>query len=117
MPKAFQAHRDRAVAGPEHRIQIHTPACDGRSLDRVDSARCKRRQTLLHGRQRACPELTVGPVQLQREGEFLPPVPRVLPQQRRAGGEIRQRGGVGRRHLRALAGDQVQLGDPLALVL
>ena len=53
MPQAFEGHGDRALALAQHRVQIHTPACDGASLDRAGSARCERRQTLLGGLQRA----------------------------------------------------------------
>ena len=68
MPQAFQAHRHGALARAKHRVQIHTPACDGASLDRVGSARCERRQTLLGGLQRARTDLAIGRVQLQLEG-------------------------------------------------
>ena len=116
MPQALQSHGDCALARPEHRVQIHTPACDGASLDRVGSARCERRQTLLGGLQRARTDLAVGGVQLQLKGQLLPALPRVLRQQRRTGGEIRQRGGIGRRRLGALAGGQVQLCELLAFL-
>jgi hypothetical protein len=117
MPEVFQAHLDCAVARPEHRVQIHAAAGDGRSFNVVDSARCKRRQTLFRGGQRTRPELTVGSLQLQRECKLVPALPRVIEQKGRAASEIRQRGAVGGRSLRALAGDQVQLCQLLAFII
>ena len=46
----------------------------------------------------------------------MPALPGVVRQQRRTGDQILQRRGVGRRSLGALAGDQVELGQLLALV-
>ncbi len=43
-------------------------------------------------------------------------LPRVFPEQRRAGDEIGERRGISGRRLRALARDQVELGQMLALV-
>ena len=55
-------------------------------------------------------------MQLQREGELVPALPRVFRQQRRAGDEIGERRGVGGRGLGALAREQVELGQLLTLV-
>src|SRR5207245_8439527 len=55
-------------------------------------------------------------VQLQREGELVPALPRVVCQQRRADGEVGERGGIRGRRLRALAGDQVELSQLLTLM-
>ena len=83
----------------------------------VSAARAESvRQALLRVRQLAGQELAFGPVQLQREGELVPALPAILRQERRAGGEIGQRRGVGGRRLGALARDQVELGQLLALL-
>ena len=74
------------------------------------------REPLLRRRQLAGQELALGAVELEREAELVATLPAVLRQQRRAGGEIGQRRGVGRRRLGALARDQVELGEPLALL-
>ena len=116
MPEVVETDVDRAVALIEGRVQIHAQACDGRSLDRICGASRKRCQALLRCRQRAGQELAFGPVQLQREGELVPALPAVVRQQRRTGGEIVERRGVGRGGLGALARDQVELGQLLALV-
>jgi hypothetical protein len=55
-------------------------------------------------------------VQLESEGELVPPVPSIVGQQRRSGGQIRQRGDVRRRRLGAFRGQQVQLRDLLAFL-
>ena len=70
----------------------------------------------LRFRQRAGEELALGPIELEREGQIVTPLPRVLRQQRGAGGEVGQRRGVGGRGLGAPARNQVQLGEPLALL-
>src|SRR5215813_2624477 len=55
-------------------------------------------------------------MQLQFKCQVVPTLPRVRRQQRRPGGEIGQRGGIGRRRLGALARDQIELGYLLPLV-
>ena len=68
-------------------------------------------------RQRASEKLAFGPVQLQREGEFVPALPRVLRQQGRTGSEIGEGGSVGGGGLGAATREQVELGQLLTLVL
>jgi hypothetical protein len=97
-------------------MQIYAPLCHDALLNRADSARCKRRQTLLGGLERAGLDLAVSCMQLQFKGQVLPAFPCVLRQQRRTRSEIGQRGGIGRRRLGALASDQDQLGERLAIV-
>ena len=75
----------------------------------------ERGQPLLRRVELAGQVLALGPVELEREGELVPPLPGVFGQERRAGGEVLQRRGVGRRGLGALARDEVELGHPLAL--
>ncbi len=89
---------------------------DGGQVGEVRGAACELGEALLRRRQRAGQELAFGPVQLEREGELVPALPRIVRQQRRTGGEIGQRRGVGRRRLGAPARDQVELGELLALL-
>ena len=116
MPEVVETDGDRAAALIEGRVQIHAQARDGRSFDRICGAGRQRCQALLRVRQRAGQELAFGPVQLQREGELVPALPAIFRQQRRTGGEIGERRGVGGRGLGALARDQIELGQLLALV-
>ena len=52
---------------------------------------------------------------LEQKGELVSSLPTVLRQQSVAGGEIIHRRDIGRRSLGALACNEVQFGDPLAL--
>src|SRR5207248_1115080 len=61
-------------------------------------------------------ELALGPVKFEREGEHIAPLPPILRQQRRAGGEIAKRRSVSRRGLGARARDEIELSDLLALL-
>jgi hypothetical protein len=58
-------------------------------------------------REIARKELALGPLELERERERIPPLQTVLCQQRAAGHKVFQRRRVGRRNLGALAGDEV----------
>ena len=80
------------------------------------SAACadERRQSFLRLRQLAGQEFAFRPVELQRKGQLMPPLPAILRQQGRASSQISERRGVGRRRLGALARDQVELGQLLA---
>ena len=49
-------------------------------------------------------------MELEREGERVTPAPALCSQERRAGGEVRERRGVGRRPLGAFAGNKVEFG-------
>src|ERR1700731_813573 len=91
MPEVVETDGDRAVALIEGRIHIHPQARDRRSFDGVRSAGRKHSQTLLRGCQRAGQELAFSPVQLQREGELVPTLPTVVPQQCRTSDEIVER--------------------------
>ena len=55
-------------------------------------------------------------MELELEGELVVPLPTLLRQQRATGSEIDQRRGIGRRRLGALAGNEIELGDLLALL-
>ena len=76
MPEIVETDGDRAAALIEGRVQIRAQAGDGGAFDRRCGAGRKRRQALLRFRQRAGQELAFGPVQLQREGELVPALPR-----------------------------------------
>ena len=103
--------RSDQVSCTESTRRRATAACSTGSRARV-----RPRQTSAPPlRQRAGQELAFGPMQLQREGERMLALPAVVRQQRRAGGEIGQRRDVGRRSLGALARNQVELGELLAL--
>jgi len=80
MPEEIETDSDRAGALIEGHVQIHAQARDGRSLDRICGVSRKRFQALLRFRQRTGQELAFGPIQLQREGELVPPLPRVFRQ-------------------------------------
>ena len=90
--------RRRARVGPFHQI------CS-RRLER-DRKRSSAAVTL------PVEEVAFGAVQLQRKGEIGPALPAIIGQQGGAGGKIGERRNVGRRSLCALAGDQIELGQP-----
>ena len=94
MPEIVETDGDRAAALIEGRVQIRPQAGDAGAFECRCGAGRQRRQALLRFRQRAGQELAFGPVQLQREGELVPALPRVFRQQRRAGDEIGERRGI-----------------------
>ena len=114
--QVVEADRDGAIASAEGHEEIHLQPSDGGQVGEADGAACQFGEARLGFRQRASEELAFGPVQLEREGELVPALPGVVRQQGRPGGEIGQRRRVGRRGLGAPAGDQIQLGEPLALL-
>src|SRR5262245_20161746 len=74
-------------------------------------------EPFFRGRQLASEELAFAAKELECEGEIVAPLPAVLGQQTSSGGEILQRRDVGGRAFGALAGNQVELGNPLTLLL
>ena len=77
-------------------------------------ARATARQPFSAADHLAGQEFALGPVQLEREDELVVALPGSSPGAR-AGGEILERRGVGGRCLGALARDQIELCDLLAL--
>ena len=71
--------------------EVHPQPGDGSQVGEARGAACEFGEARLRFRQRAGQELAFGPLQLEREGELGPALPRVVRQQRRAGGEIGQR--------------------------
>ena len=117
VPEIVEAYLDGAVAPAEGREEVHPQAGDGGEVDEA----VRRGRTAVASRSSAAAnvagqELALGPVELEREGELVPPLQRILRQQRATGSEIGQRRGIGGRRLGALARDQVELGHLLALL-
>jgi hypothetical protein len=115
-PEVLEAHLDPAIGPIQRRVEVQARAGDGREVGEVAGAPPQHREPLLRRFQRSGQVLALGPVELQREGELVLSLPAVLCQQRRAGGEVLQRRSVGRRSLGTLSSDEVDLGDPLALL-
>src|ERR1700745_4438355 len=113
--KIVEANRDGALALIHGRVQIHAQTCDSGALDRVLDPHGQCREPLLGSAELAREELAFGPIQLEREDEFVPSLPTILRQQDRTGGEISDRRGVGGRSLGAFASKQIQLSQLLAL--
>ena len=116
MAQALKADRDCAIASAEGHEEVHPQPGKGRQLGRAGRAIRQFGEARFRFRQRAGEELAFGPIELEREGEIMTALPRVARQQGRAGDEVGQRRGVGGRGLGAPARNQVQLGEPLALV-
>ena len=83
---------------------------------RLAGTACQAREARLRLRRGAGEELAFGPVQLKREGELVPALPRVARQQSRTRAGIGQRRRVRRRRLGTAGGNQVQIGEPFALL-
>ena len=116
-PEVFEARLDGAVALIQASCKRFTRRHATAALSaRFCGAARQHREPLFRRREIAGQELALGPVELEREGECVPPLPAVLRQQRRAGGEIGQRRGIGGRSLGPLASNEIELGDPLALL-
>ncbi len=116
MSEVIEPDGNGAAALIEGHVQINAQARDRGAFHGICGAGRQRRQALLRFRQRAGEELALGPVELQREAELVTALPRILRQQGRTRGEIGERRGIGGRGLGALAREQVELGQLLALV-
>src|SRR5271170_3574254 len=91
IPQVIETDGDSAAGLSEGYVQINAQAGDGRLLDRLRSVGRQRRQALLRLRQCAGQELAFRPVQLEREGQLMPPLPAILRQQGRASSQISER--------------------------
>ena len=113
--QAVKANRDCAVASAERHEEVHPQAGQGRQLRGADRAIRQFEEARFRFRQRAGEELAFGPIELEREGE-------IWRRSQASGGtrarrrRIGQRRGVGGRGLGAAACNEVQLGEPLALL-
>src|SRR5271165_2108532 len=115
-PDVVETDGDGATGLTERSTQIDAQARDRRPFDRICGALRKCRQSRVRFWMGARKELAFGPMQLQIEDEVTPALPRVLRRERRPGGEKLQSRGVRCRGFGALACDQVELGQLLALL-
>ncbi len=114
-PEVVEARLDGAIAPIQRRVEIDAHAGDGGEIDEVCGAAREHREPLLGRPELAGQVLALGAVELELEGEIVPPVPALFFQERRAGREVLLRRGVGRRSSGALARDEIELGDALSL--
>ena len=99
--EVVEAGRDGAVASAEGHKQVDPQPSDGSQVREARGPACQFGQARFGFHQRAGEELAFRPLQLEREGQLVPALPRIARQQRGAGGEIGQRRCVGGRRLRA----------------
>ena len=111
----FEASANGEVAAIHRRMEGYAKTGHGGPVDGVCGEAPHRRQPPLSGLEVGGQELALRPVQLQRKGEVVAPLPAIIRQKFRPGGEIGQRRGVGARRLGAHAGLEVELGDLFAL--
>ncbi len=111
----IQADRHRVVAAVEDQVDVHLQAGHPGALHGRRGAPGEHPQALLGLGHLAGGELAFGAAGLQGEQQFVAALPARLVQQLRAAGEIGQGRGIGGRGLGPLPGEQVELGQALAL--
>ena len=74
--EVVEAGRDGAVASAEGHEEVHPQPGDGGQVREAGGAACQFGEARLRFRQRAREELAFGPLQLEREGELVPALPR-----------------------------------------
>src|SRR5580692_853895 len=118
MPKVVETDSNRAIAPIKRRVKIYAQAGDVRQFNWVGRAGRQHTQALFRGLQLASQELAFGPLQLKREYELMAALGAVgaVLKQRRAAGEILERGGKSGGGLSPPARHQVEFGQLLAFV-
>ena len=96
--------------------KVHPQSGDAGQVGEARGTASQVREAGLRLRRRASEELAFSPLQLEREGEVVPALPGVFRQQSSSRTGIGQRRGVRCRSFGAAGGNQVQLGEALALL-
>ncbi len=116
-PEVFEANLDSPVAAIQSCKELHPQAGDSGQMGETFGPARQPQEPLFGRRQLAGQELAFGLVQLQREGELVPALPRVVAQKSCAAGEIGLCRGISGRGLGALAGDKIELRQLILFLL
>ena len=114
--QVLESDLNDAVSLIQVREELHPQLGDGGQIGKARGTSRQLGKARLRLRLLPGQEFALGSLQLQREDQFVPALPCILRQQRTTGDDIGQRRGIGGRDLGAPAGDQVQLGQPLAFL-
>ncbi len=116
-PEVFETHFDSTIALIQRGVEFRLQTRDSGTVDEIPGATRQHRQPFFRRREIAGQELALGPLELERERERVPLLPTVLCQQRASGDKVCQGRRIGRRSFGPLSGNEIELGNLVALLL
>ena len=114
--KVIEARLDRRGRSDPVWCRVQTQAGDGAMSTRFLARLGKHREAFFRRSQICSQQLALSPLVLERKDERVAPLPTVLAGSAWPVARYVQRRGVGRRSLGPFAGNEIKLGDPLALL-
>ena len=114
--EVFETYLHAAVAPIQSRVKREAQTRDCGDLVDPSGTSRQYREPIFRRRHICGQQFALGHVKFDSEDELVVVVPALLGQQGSGGREVRERRGVGGRHLRALARDEIQFGDLLTFL-